>query len=50
MLKFEDISIDKLNRWPTYWEKISETSTANKGLIAKIYMLLLQINKKKEPQ
>ena len=39
--------ISKVKRQPSEWEKIIANETTDKGLIAKIYKLLIQLNAKK---
>ena len=39
--------ISKVKRQPSEWEKIIANETTDKGLISKIYKLLIQLNAKK---
>ena len=38
--------IIKMKKQPTQWEKIFENYVSDKGLILKIYKVLIQLNKK----
>ena len=40
-------TITKVKRQPSEWEKIIANETTDKGLISKIYKLLIQLNAKK---
>ena len=43
----EKESMNKVKRQPSEWEKIIANETTNKGLIAKIYKQLMQLNTRK---
>ena len=40
-------TISKVKRQPSEWEKITANETTDKGLISKIYKLLIQLNTRK---
>ena len=40
-------TINKVKRQPSEWEKIIANETTDKGLISKIYKLLIQVNTRK---
>ena len=44
----EKETINKIQRQPTDWEKISTNDTSDKGLISKMYKELIQPNTKKQ--
>ena len=39
-------TISKVKRQPSEWEKIIANETTDKGLISKIYKLLIQLNRR----
>ena len=40
-------TVSKVKRQPSEWEKIIANETTDKGLISKIYKLLIQVNTRK---
>ena len=40
-------TINKVEKWPSQWEKIIANETTNRGLISKMYKQLIQLNTRK---